>query len=196
MGEGDRERGIDPVAPHRRSIDDLPQYAELVPDPESPGMGRILVGPPGWSATAISESLMEEHGLYEYYTAFLPGSGASLAASMKGAYEQGEPWVGYYWEPTAIMYQLDMVRLEGTEFPPADVDIIMNAESYEAKPELAEFLGRYHTSVAVNNEFLNVLDTEVEDAEAAAIWFLQNREDVWTEWVTDEVADNVRAALP
>jgi glycine betaine/proline transport system substrate-binding protein len=71
----------------------------------------------------------------------------------------------------------------------------MNTESAEAMPEVREFLEEYHTSVAVNNEFLNVLDTEAEDAEEAAIWFLRNREDVWTEWVSDEVADNVRAAL-
>lgn len=195
MIEGDPDRGIEATAPNLESIDDLPQYAELFPDPENPGKGRILVGPPGWSATEISETLMEEHGLYDHYTAFLPGSGASLAASMKGAYEAGEPWVGYYWEPTAIMYQLDMVRLKGTEFPAADVHILMNTESAEAMPEVREFLEEYHTSVAVNNEFLNVLDTEAEDAEEAAIWFLRNREDVWTEWVSDEVADNVRAAL-
>lgn len=115
---------------------------------------------------------------------------------MKSAYEQGEPWIGYYWEPTAIMYQLDMVRLEGTEWPPAEVDILMNAKSYEEMPEVAEFLSEYSTTVAINNEFLNALDTQVDDAEEAAIWFLQNREDVWTGWVSDEVADNVRAALP
>lgn len=196
MIEGDPARGIDAVAPGLQSIEDLPQYAELFPDAENPGMGRILVGPPGWSATAVSESLMEEYDLYDTYTAFLPGSGAALAASMRGAYERGEPWVGYYWEPTAIMYQLDMVRLQGTEFPAADVDILMNPASAEAMPEVAEFLSNYGTSVADNNEFLNVLDTEVDSAEEAAIWFLQNREDVWTEWVSADVADNVRAALP
>lgn len=63
----------------------------------------------------------------------------------------------------------DMVRLKGTEFPAANVDIIMNAESYEAMPEVARFLSNYSTSVAVNNEFLSVLDTEVDDAEEAAI---------------------------
>ncbi|MFW6231984.1 MAG: ABC transporter substrate-binding protein, partial [Spirochaetota bacterium] len=192
MIEGDDDRGIEATAPDLESIEDLPEYADLFPDPENPGMGRILVGPPGWSATEISENLMEEYGLYEYYTAFLPGSGAALAASMKSAYDQGEPWVGYYWEPTAIMYQLDMVRLKGTEFPAADVDVLMNAESSEAMPEVVEFLSNYHTSVAVNNEFLNVLDEEVDNAEEAAIWFLENREGVWTDWVSDEVADNVR----
>lgn len=196
MIEGDDERGIEAVAPNLTSIEDLPEYAHLFPDPENPGKGRILVGPPGWSATAISEELMEEYGLYDTYTAFLPGSGASLAASMRGAYEKGEPWIGYYWAPTAIMYQLDMVRLEGTEFPAADVDILMNSESAEAYPEVVDFLSNYSTSVAVNNEFLNVLDTQVESAEEAAVWFLQNREDVWTPWVSADVADNVRAALP
>ena len=62
-------------------------------------------------------------------------------------------------------------------------------------PEVAEFLSKYHTSVAVNNEFLNVLDTEVENAEEAAVWFLKNREDVWTKWVSAKVAANVRSAL-
>jgi glycine betaine/proline transport system substrate-binding protein len=195
MIEGDAERGIEAAAPDLKSIDDLPKYADLFPDPENPGMGRILVGPPGWSATAISEELMEKHGLYDTYTAFLPGSGASLAASMKGAYDKGESWIGYYWEPTAIMYQLDMVRLKGTEFPPADVDIIMNADSYENMPEVAEFLSNYGASVAVNNEFLNILNTEVDSAEEAAVWFLKNREDVWTEWVSNDVAANVRSAL-
>jgi len=47
----------------------------------------------------------------------------------------------------------------------------------------------------VNNEFLNVLANEVDDAEGAALWFLRNRDDVWTEWVSDEVEANVRAAL-
>ena len=173
-----------------------PSTPSSSPTPENPGKGRILVGPPGWAATERSENLMEEYGLYEDFTAFLPGSGAALAASMKSAYEQGEPWIGYYWEPTAIMYQLDMVRLEGTEWPPAEVDILMNAKSYEEMPEVAEFLSEYSTTVAINNEFLNALDTQVDDAEEAAIWFLQNREDVWTGWVSDEVADNVRAALP
>lgn len=195
MIEGDAERGIAATAPDLESVDDLLRYTELFPDPENPGKGRIIFPPPGWSATVVSEGIMEQFGLNEAYTAFLPGSGASLAASMKGAYDKGESWVGYYWEPTAIMYQLDMVLLKGSEFPAAKVDIIMNSESYEQKPELADFLSGYSTSVAVNNEFLNVLDSEVDNAEEAAIWFLENREDVWTAWVTDEIAENVRAAL-
>jgi glycine betaine/proline transport system substrate-binding protein len=195
MIEGDRERGIEPMAPNLRSVADLRNYVELFPDRENPGMGQIIFPPPGWAAVAISEEILEEFELTDVFTGFLPGSGTALAASMRGAYDRGDPWVGYYWEPTAIMYELDMVRLEGSEFPEAEVDILMNAESAQRLPEVKDFLSRYSTTVAMNNEFLNVLANEVDNAEQAAEWFLRNREDVWTEWVNDEVAGNVRAAL-
>jgi glycine betaine/proline transport system substrate-binding protein len=195
MVEGDPSRGIEPMAPGLQSVDDLRAYADLFPDPENPGMSRVIFPPPGWSATLISEDILSEAGLEDIYTGFLPGSGTALAASMKSAYERGEPWVGYYWEPTAIMYELDMIRLRGSEFPAAEVDILMNAESADQLPEVREFLSRYSTTVAMNNEFLNVLANEVDDAEGAAEWFIRNREDVWSQWVSDEVAANVRAAL-
>lgn len=158
-------------------------------------MGQVIFPPPGWAAVAISEQILEESALTDVFTGFLPGSGTALAASMRGAYDRGEPWVGYYWEPTAIMYELDMIRLEGSEFPAAAVDVLMNAESAERLPEVRDFLSRYSTTVEMNNEFLNVLANQVDNAEQAAEWFLRNREDVWTEWVNDEVARNVRAAL-
>ncbi len=193
--EGDADRGIEPQAPGLRSVSDLRDYVDLFPDPENPGMGRIIFPPPGWAATEISEEILEEFDLTDEFTGFLPGSGTSLAASMRGAYDRGEPWVGYYWEPTALMYELDMVRLEGSEFDPAEVDILMNSESAERLPEVADFLSRYGTTVEMNNGFLNVLANEVDSPEEAAQWFLRNYEDTWTEWVNDEVAENVRAAL-
>ncbi len=193
--EGDPDRGMEAKAPDLRSVEDLRQYGDLFPDPENPGMGRIIFPPPGWAAAEISEEILEEFNLEDTFTGFLPGSGTSLAASMRGAYDRGEPWVGYYWEPTALMYELDMVRLEGSEFDPAEVDILMNSESAERLPEVADFLSNYGTTVDMNNQFLNVLENEVDNAEQAAEWFLRNYEDTWTEWVNDEVADNVRAAL-
>jgi glycine betaine/proline transport system substrate-binding protein len=34
------------------------------------------------------------------------------------------------------------------------------------------------------------------DHEGAAIWFLQEYEDTWTQWVPAEIADQVKDALP
>src|SRR5690606_41724970 len=40
----------------------------------------------------------------------------SLVASMASAYERGEPWVGYYWEPTWVMGLYDMTLLDEPEY--------------------------------------------------------------------------------
>lgn len=195
MVEGDPSRGIEAMAPDLKSIEDLPKYWELVKDPENPGKGRILIGPPGWSATKMSEEMMDEHGLKEYFTAFLPGSGTALAASMVGAFEQGEPWIGYYWEPTAVIGRLDMVMIPGTEFPPTSVDILMNSESMEDLPVLTEFLKKYNTSLDQNNKTLAAMQENELDSDDAAQWFLRTYEDTWTAWVPSEVAARVKAAL-
>ena len=195
MLEGDSARGIKATAPDLKSVDDLPKYWELVKDPENPGKGRILVGPPGWSSTETSEKIMDEHGLKEYFTAFLPGSGTALAASMVGAFEQGEPWIGYYWEPTAVIGRLDMVMIPGSEFPPTSVDILVNAENAENFPVLMEFLKKYETSLDQNNKTLAAMQQEELDAAGAAEWFLKTYDDTWTQWVPADVAEKVKAAL-
>jgi glycine betaine/proline transport system substrate-binding protein len=187
--------GPDALAPDLRSVADLPKYADLFTDPEDPDMGIVYMGTAGWSATTVSEGIFKEFGLGDYFNQGVPGSGAALAATMVGAYEQGEPWVGYYWAPTAVLGRLDMVRLEGSEFDPADVNILVNESVLERAPDVVEFLRNYATSVDDNNEFLAVMEENEWDAEETAIWFLENKEEVWTAWVSDEVADRVKAAL-
>lgn len=195
MVEGDPARGIEPMAPDLESVEDLPKYWELVRDPENPSKGRILVGPPGWLVTEMSQQMIIDLGLADYYEPFLPGSGTALAASMVGAYEQGEPWIGYYWEPTAVLGRLDMIMIPGTEFPPTSVDILVNTEFSKTDPVLMEMLKKYNTTIDQNNKVLAAMQDNDLDAEGAAEWFLRNFEDTWTDWVPADVAENVKAAL-
>jgi glycine betaine/proline transport system substrate-binding protein len=134
-------------------------------------------------------------GLADYYEPFLPGSGTALAASMVGAYEQGEPWIGYYWEPTAVLGRLDMIMIPGTEFPPTSVDILVNTEFSKTDPVLMEMLRKYNTTIDQNNKVLAAMQDNDLDAEGAAEWFLRNFEDTWTDWVPEDVAENVKDAL-
>ena len=195
MIEGDTSRSIDASAPDLTSIDKLPEYWELFRDPENPNKGRIYVGPPGWAATTMGTELMEETGLDQYYTAFLPGSDAALAGSMIAAYRRGEPWLGYYWEPTWVLGSVDMTLLEGSEWPPTQVNILINPELKTMAPEVVQFLERYATKTSDNNEFLAVMKDNDYTTQETAEWFLKNRESVWTEWVSRDIAAKVKAAL-
>lgn len=187
--------GSDAQAPGMTSVADLAKYASLFPDPENPKKGVVYGGVAGWAQLTISEEIFAEYDLESSFNLGVAGSGAALAATMVGAYEKKEPWVGYYWAPTAVLGRLDMVRLEGSEYEPADVNILINSSVQEKAPEVVEFLKKYKTTIDDNNEFLAKMEAEEWDTQQAAEWFLKNKEDVWTEWVSSEIADKVKAAL-
>jgi len=208
MIKGDPERGIEPVAPDLKSVEDLPKYWELFKDPEVPTKGRFHQSPPGWKCTEINEIKFETYGLSEYYNLFSTGSQTALAASMVSAYNKGEPWVGYYWEPTWVMGQLDMTLLEeppydeetwdenyGCAYPPSTVLIGINSELEEKAPEVVAFLKKYETTTAQVNAALAYMHNHGDDVEAAAIWFLKEYPDTWEKWIPEDVAAKVEKAL-
>src|SRR5690606_37450694 len=98
--------------PDLRSVTDMGQYWELFKDPESPNKGRFYNGITGWEVSAHNVLRMETYGLDEFYEVFYPGSQAALDTSIQRAYDRGDAWFGYYWEPTWIMGTLDMTLLE------------------------------------------------------------------------------------
>lgn len=187
--------GPDAAAPDLKSVADLPQYADLFTDPEDKDKGLVYGGVAGWSQMAISEKIFNEFGLEDTFNLGIAGSGSALAGTMVGAYEKKEAWVGYYWAPTAVLGKLDMVRLKGSEFEPADVNILVNKSMLEKAPDVVEFLKKYATTVEDNNEFLAQMDENDWTTAEAAQWFLKNKENVWTKWVSADVAKKVKAAL-
>ena len=187
--------GPDAVAPGLKSVADLPKYVDLFTDPEDPGKGIVYGGVAGWSQLEISQEIFDENGLEDTFNLGVAGSGSALAGTMVGAYQKKEPWIGYYWAPTAVLGKLDMIRLAGSEYDPADVNILVNKSMMEKAPEVVEILKNYSTTVDENNEFLAKMDENDWDTEQAAEWFLKNKEDVWTRWVSADVAAKIKAAL-
>lgn len=209
--EGDPERGIEPMAPDLRSVHDLAQYWELFRDPENPRRGRFHNGPTGWVVSDHNVTRLRTYGLDRYYDVFYPGSQAALDTSIIRAYERGEPWFGYYWEPTWIMGSLDMTMLEeppytdecwaertgdyGCAFPAVAVRIAVNHQLLKRTPDFVEFLRNYETELFHTNEALAYMELSGGDAHDAARWFLREYEELWTQWLDADVAARVKAAL-
>ncbi len=206
--EGDAERNIEPMAPGLKTVKDLKDYWQVFEDEEDPSKGRVYGAIPGWKVDEIMRTKVETYGLDECYNYFSPGSDTALAAAIVSAYERGEPIVAYYWEPTWIMGGLDMTLLEdepyseelwnngyACEFEAMPIAIAANAEFSERAPELAEFLSKYRTTEQLTNEALAYMKENETDEKEAAVWFLKNREDVWTEWVPEDVVEKVKDSL-
>lgn len=209
MIEGDPERGIEPMAPDLKTVHDLPKYWELFKDPENPRKGRFYNSPTLWETYTINKQKMEAYGLTDTYTMFTPGSQAALDVSIATAYRRGLPWLGYYWEPTSLMAEYDMTMLEepeysdecwetdrGCAYPAGDVVVFAYGGLPDIAPDLIPFLENYQTTLAQTNEIVNYFESEANrDYDAVPPWFLKEYEDVWTEWVPDDVAAKVKEAL-
>ncbi len=206
--EGDEERGIEPLAPDLRTVEDLKKYPEIFKDPEDPKKGRIINAPSGWEVSQYINQKFDTYGLDESFNNFMPGSDSAIIASLVDAYNKGEGWVGYYWAPTSVTAKYDLILLEedpydketweesaATEFPPNDVTIAVHKDLPEQAPEVVEFLSNYHTSAELTEAALLYMIEEDVDHEEAAHWWLQEYEDVWTEWVSEEVAEAVKESL-
>jgi glycine betaine/proline transport system substrate-binding protein len=208
--KGDPARGIEPMAPDLKTVFDLedPKYMELFANPENPSKGLLVNGPPGWECEIVTLEQIEVYGLAEEYDALNPGSDTGLFASLKSAYDKGEPWLGYIWGPTWIAGALDLTLLEE---PPYDedvwnenhacawpaVDLFNGAHAgfTDKAPDLATMFSKWELNTATLDEVLLWMNETDSEPIEAAIWFLKNRENIWTRWVTSEAADKVKEAV-
>jgi glycine betaine/proline transport system substrate-binding protein len=190
---------------------------DLFPDPEESGQGRLYSCPPGWACELSTSALFEAYGMDDKWNLFSPGSGGALDASIARAFLRKEPILFYYWGPTAILGKFDAVQLDlgetrpevyacntdpdcgepaGKTAYPSSPAVIGAAKWVETEaPAVAEYFGKVGLTNAEISELLVYGDENKADAAQTAENFLRTKQDVWTTWVTPEVADKVRASL-
>ncbi len=205
--EGDAKRGIKALAPNLKTVRDLAGYSEVFRDDEDKKKGRIYGSIPGWMADEILYKKYELYGLNKNYNYVRLGSEATLFASLVSAYNLGEPWVGYCYEPTWISGKLDIVLLKdepydrelfdkgGCEFPSQQLKIVSSRYFAKRAPDLLEFFKKYKTGSKLIAEALAYLDENKASHREAAKWLLRTNKNLLDEWLPKERADRVRAIL-
>ena len=208
--EGDATRGIQPMAPGLRAVTDLPRYFSVFQDPEEPGKGRYYNCIVSWACEQINTDKLATYELDRFFTNFRSETAFALAGALSAAYESGEPWLGYYWSPTPVLGKYDMVVLEepaysdecwvdgnhGCAYPTAPVNIAISKGFSELAGEpIVDFLRAYEMDHTLMSELLAFMSDEAAEAASVAVHFLANKSHVWNQWVSDEVADRIRASL-
>lgn len=207
--EGDKERGIEPLAPDLKYVWDLKRYPQVFEDDEQKGMGRIYGAITGWEVDDILHKKYLHYGLDENFIYFRPGSDAALASAITGAYEKGEAIAAYYWEPTWLLGMYDMVLLEDepydekayldgkTALPSVKVTVgaSNNFVGDKYNEDFVNFLKKYKTSSALTSEALAYMQETGEDYNATAKWFLLKHEELLDEWLKPEEAKKMKEFL-
>ena len=205
--EGDAARGIAPMAPDLKAVKDLKKYANLFLDDEDPTRGRMYGAIPGWMADELLYKKYLFYGLDEAYTYTRLGSEASLFASLTSAYNLGQPWVGYCYEPTWVAGKLDLILLEDAPYDPVlylegkcaypaqELRITCSREFVQKAPDLVGFFQHYKTGSALISSALAYMDENQATYEETAEWLLKNNDHLLDEWLPAENAAALRGYL-
>jgi len=203
--------------PELTTLQEVIKRPDLFPDKEEPGKGRFYGCPPGWACEYVNANLFKAYGLDDAgLTIFNPGSGEGLAGAIASAYERGNPIFAYYWAPTALLGNYPMVKLGGMVHDPETWPCIIDKDCADPQPNMyaksvvltvvtASFAESapdafgFVSSVSWPNNLVNSVlawkDSNQATTREAAEYFLKNHEDVWTAWVSEDVAAKVKAAM-
>lgn len=205
--EGDPARGIEPMAPDLKTVEDLKKYKDLFKDQDDPGKGRIYGSIPGWEIDTIMYNKYLFYGLDKDFNYFRPGSSTALYASFTSACERGEPIVGYLWEPVWITSKYDFVVLGDApydeekfqsgecECPAVRVTVACSKSLPNKAPEFVEFLKNYQTSSALTSEALAYIQDTGASYQDTAVWFMKEHDELLDKWLPSDKAQAVRDSL-
>jgi glycine betaine/proline transport system substrate-binding protein len=188
----------------------------ILANPELVG-GRFHNCPDGWGCRIANDNLIIAHDFEGTgMEVFNHGSGDTLPASMAAAYENKEPWFGYYWGPTAVLGRYSMVAVDMgphipeihecnqtqdcatpgiSSYPAAPVLTVVTADFAERNPDIFELVSNISFGT---QELSNLLAWQADNsasAEEAAVHFLTTNQDTWQGWLNDAAAERLSAIL-
>ncbi len=205
--------------PELATIEGIKAHADLFPHPEDSSIAMFMGCPAGWNCQISSQNLYNALKLEDAgYELVDPGSGAGLSGSIAKAYERGEGWFGYYWAPTAVLGKYKMVKVDFgsgvdldefqncttaadcenpkvTMYPPSLVQTVTTESFASNSPEAYAYISSRSFTNAHMNELLAWMEDNQADGEFGAYHFLETYPEIWTKWVSKEVAKNVKKAL-
>ena len=200
-------------------VDAHPELATMegiLANPDLVG-GRFHNCPDGWGCKVTNGHLaqafdLEGHGI----EVFSHGSGETLAAAIASAYENKEPWFGYYWAPTSVLGKYPMVQIDlgpydaaihdcnaaeecatpgKSSYPPAKVVTAVTTDFETRQPQIAALMSK----VSFTNEQMSAVLAWQEDnnasSEETAVHFLTTYKDVWGSWLNDAAREKLSALL-
>ena len=206
--EGDPSRNIEPVAPDLRTPRDIRQYQGIFATRTTFPKARFVSCLSDWICSGVNEEKISNYGLQDVVEVVVPVNSDDLLESLADAYLQGKPWLGYMWGPTQTSTQFVLTRLEEEPYSEecwsghkmcvyetARIRKAVHPDMTRKAPEVVDFLRLWGMDASTQVEaekFLAQVGNEIEDM---ALWYLQNKESLWTEWVPEDVVDRVKQAL-
>ncbi|KKB07739.1 glycine betaine ABC transporter substrate-binding protein [Devosia chinhatensis] len=166
---------------------------------------RFISCPTDWACSIINRNLIAAHGLSDRVEIIEPANRLEMDRSIGEAVNRREPFLFYYWQPNAILAQLDFVAIDmgaydevaarclagrncadpkPSAFPPEMVVMAVADRVFLSNPVIAAYIQRATLPLAEMNRLLAELNQPGATAESVAERFVAQRRDLWGAWVT------------
>ncbi len=197
--------------PDLDNVEDLKddKFKELFASSDTGGKARLVSCVIGWACEEVNAAQVIGYDLEDHVHVVNPGDGAALNADLYGAYERGDPWVGYQWGTNEPALVLDLVRLSEPEYSDAcwfsdkacayedaTILIAVNPDLVGQAPDVVHMLRQWDFDIEL---YKGVAAWQQDNPDATtadvALWWLNGNASVWKGWVTDEAAEAIQEAL-
>lgn len=160
--------------------------------------------PADWACALINRNLFAALGLTGRFEIIEPTSRFELDERIAGAVSRREPILFYYWQPNAILDQLNFVPLDmgaydanaiaclarrdcpsptPSAFGEERVVVAVSEDLYEVAPDVAAYFQRATLPLEEMNALLAFQSEGGGTAEDAAWRFVDTRREVWERWL-------------
>lgn len=205
--------------PGIRTVQDALKRPDLFPALNGSGKAVVHNCPDGWNCQISTANLFRaldgEKAGFELAPA---ASAEALDETIRKAYEAKTGWLGYYWAPTALLANHQMLRLsfgvdhDKTEwnsctavrdcaapkvnsYPASDVFTVVTQKFAERDGAALAYVRKRQWGNATLAAILAWMEENKAGNEGGARHFLEEYQDVWTPWVEPETAAKIKAAL-
>ncbi|UYN98506.1 MAG: hypothetical protein KIT02_11115 [Devosia sp.] len=167
---------------------------------------RFISCPVDWACSVINRNLIAAQGLTNMVEIVEPANRFEMDQLIAAAVNRREPFLFYYWQPNAILAQLDFVPVDmgafdadaakclasrvctdpkASAFPADQVVMAVADRVFSDMPALAGYLQRATMPLAEMNRMLGQLNEPGATVEAVADRFVAERGEVWSDWVSN-----------
>lgn len=178
--------------------------AEILPPLSPEDRIRFISCPPDWACSVINRNLVAAHGLEALVEIIEPANRFEMDWLIAEGVNRREPFLFYYWQPNAVLAQLDFVALDMgafdeaaarcladracadpqvSAFPPDQVVIALAERVFVNTPQIAAYFQRASLPLGEMNRMLAELNQPGATAEAVAQRFVAEHDDMWGIWV-------------
>ena len=165
---------------------------------------RFISCPADWACSVINRNLIAAYGLTNLVQLVEPANRFEMDALIAEAVSRRENFVLYYWQPNAVLAQLDfraldmgayddeamkcLARLEcaapkPSSFPAETVVTALAEWVFTEAPTVASYFQRATMPIAEMNTLLGQLNEPGATAEGIAERFVATRRDLWGTWL-------------